>query len=369
MKCLIVGGGIAGLCLAKALRDIDVEVQLVELKSVWTVYGVGIIQQANVVRAMSQLGLLDEYLRVAFPFEEVRLFDSEGHPKATIPLERLAGPEYPASLGVSRLALHTVLHEAALKRGAQFRTGLSVTSFKNLEDRVEVTFSDGEQDSFDLVIGADGANSHVRTLLLGKQIKPTPTGQAVWRYNFARPKDLNYLGMYYGPRGNAGVVPLAENLLYLFVTTTEPEGVRIPPQDLHTVMRERLSDFGGLIAELREQITDPAGVVYRPLESVFSPIWYEGRVLLIGDAAHTTTPHLGQGAGMAIEDTVVLRDELANKRPIAKQLAAFVARRYERCKYITELSVQVGAWEIGNTHPGERMAAIRDVQVYTAAPI
>lgn len=369
MKCLIVGGGIAGLCAAKSLRDVGCEVDLIEVNATWTVYGVGIIQQSNVVRAMAQLGLLEEYLGVSAPFDEVRLFEADGQHKATIPQPRLAGPDYPASLGVSRLALHNVLLEAARSRGANIRMSVTVDSFEEGTEALSVTFSDGTKGSYDLLVGCDGAHSHIRTLLLGDGQKPRLTGQSVWRYSFPRPKDSNYVGVYYGPRGNAGVVPMSQTQSYLFVTTKEPPHSRVRHEELAERMRERLSDFGGPVAEIRETITDNDGVVYRPLETIFCEEWNRGRVLLIGDAVHTMTPHLGQGAGMAIEDAVVLGQELSRPRPLAEQISSFLARRVERCRKVTHLSVQTGEWEIENSHHSERFAMVREVLGVTAEPI
>ena len=131
-KVLIVGGGIGGLCAAIALRRKGIEVDLVELKSQWTVYGVGIIQQSNVVREMAKLGVLDGYLDAAYAFEDVAIYGPGGQQLARIPGQRLAGPEYPANVGISRLALHNVLCETTLQLGAQVRLGLSV---ETLDDR------------------------------------------------------------------------------------------------------------------------------------------------------------------------------------------------------------------------------------------
>jgi len=162
---------------------------------------------------------------------------------------------------------------------------------------------------------------------------------------------------------------MSKDLSYLFVTTTEDPGKRIPQDELAPTMRMRLGGFGGPVAAIRDSITDNDGVVYRPLETVFAPVWNKGRILILGDAAHTMTPHLGQGAGMAIEDTVVLREELATEKPIEEQIGAFLARRVERCRKVTHLSVQTGEWELDNSHHGERMGMIREVQELTAQPI
>jgi 2-polyprenyl-6-methoxyphenol hydroxylase-like FAD-dependent oxidoreductase len=135
-------------------------------------------------------------------------------------------------------------------------------------------------------------------------------------------------------------------------------------------MRERLAPFGGLIARVRDQIVDPSGVIYRPLAVIFlPPPWFTGRVVLVGDAAHATTPHLGQGAGMAIEDAVVLAEELVRASTPAGALDRFMQRRFERCKVIFESSVTVGQWEMENRSNVDRFGLVRRLMEVTAAPI
>lgn len=105
-----------------------------------------------------------------------------------------------------------------------------------------------------------------------------------------------------------------------------------------------------MMAELREQITDSSLVIYRPLEALLMPApWYKDRVLLIGDAAHATTPHLGQGAAQAVEDGVVLGELLQRNEPLQNLLDEFMQRRFERCKFIVEGSLQLGEWEMRPT--------------------
>ncbi len=369
-KVLIVGGGIGGLCAAIALRRKGLEVDLVELKSEWTVYGVGIIQQSNVVREMARLGLLDDYLEAAYAFEDVGIYDRNGNPLARIPGQRLAGPEYPANVGISRLALHKVLSESAIALGSVVRLGLSVEQLDQDTDGVDVVFTDGRRGRYDLVVGADGLYSKVRGLLFGDRYQPRFTGQAVWRYNFARAPQIDHLASFQGADGNAGLCPLADDLMYMFLTSYEPGNPWMDANTLAEQMRARLAGFGGLIGELREQIQDSAQVVYKPMEVLFvDEPWYRGRVLLIGDAAHATTPHLGQGAGMAIEDAVVLGEELTSGLSLEQQLQRFMARRYERCKFISESSVLAGDREIAKDHDFDRIALVRKMLAVTAEPI
>lgn len=367
---LIVGGGIGGLCAAIALRRKGVAVDLVELKTQWTVHGVGIIQQSNVVREMHRLGLLDAYLDAAYAFEDVAIYTTHGEQLARIPGQRLAGPQYPANVGISRRALHKVLSETAIELGTQVRLGTSVESLEQDASGVDVLFSDGSQGRYALVVGADGLFSRVRGLLFGDKYQPRFTGQSVWRHNFSRAAGIDHLANYQGPAGNAGLVPLADDLMYLFTTSHEPGNPWMDPASLADGLRERLAGFGGLIGELRGQIGDSAEVVYKPLEAVFvDEPWYRGRVLLIGDAAHATTPHLGQGAGMAIEDAVVLAEELTAGGDLDDQLRRFMGRRFERCRYISEMSLLAGEKEIQRDPTFDRIGLVKQMLEVTARPI
>ena len=369
-KVLIVGGGIGGLCAAIALRRKGIEVDLVELKSQWTVYGVGIIQQSNVVREMAKLGVLDGYLDAAYAFEDVAIYGPGGQQLARIPGQRLAGPEYPANVGISRLALHNVLCETTLQLGAQVRLGLSVETLDERGDKVDVLFTDGSRGEYDLVVGADGLFSKVRGLIFGDTYTPRFTGQAVWRYNFPRAPQIDHLANYQSAEGNAGLVPLAGDLMYLFLTSHEPSNPWMDPATLAEQMRQRLQGFTGVIGELREQISDSSQVVYKPMEVVFvNEPWYRGRVLLIGDAAHATTPHLGQGAGMAIEDAIVLSEELTAGGDVEQQLQRFMARRFERCKYISESSILAGDKEMQHDREFDRIGLVKQMLARTAEPI
>jgi 2-polyprenyl-6-methoxyphenol hydroxylase-like FAD-dependent oxidoreductase len=132
----------------------------------------------------------------------------------------------------------------------------------------------------------------------------------------------------------------------VWLVQEEPGNPRYPQEELARLFRERLAPCSGVLARFREHITDPALVVYRPLEALLLPApWYQGRVLLIGDAAHATTPHMGQGSAQAVEDAVVLAELLGSGCPVAQAMQSFMARRYERCKFIVESSLQIGEWE------------------------
>lgn len=367
-RILVIGGGIGGLTAAIALRRKNFDVVVIERDPNWAVYGVGIIQQSNVVRAMADLGLLDDYLDAGFGFDTVEVFAPNGHRVARIPSPKLA-EGYPGNIGIARPALHKVLGDRAKGAGAQIRLGITAESLDDDGAGVEARFSDGSKDRFDLVVGADGLFSTTRGMVFPDAPKPEYTGQAVWRYNFPKPPDLDSLQAYAGPIG-IGLVPLSDSLMYMFVTTPEPGNPWYERQGLAAKMRERLAAAPPSIQALAQHITRDDDVVYRPLEWIFlAGPWHKGRIVLLGDAVHATTPHLGQGAGMAIEDAIVLADEL--ERADAPQTAfhRFQDRRFERCRYIVEASKAICDGQLGKGPLIDPDAATRDMFKVVSAPI
>lgn len=346
LSVLIIGGGIGGLTSAIALGQKGFTVEIVEKDPEWSVYGVGIIQQSNVIRAVAELGIIDDYLEAGSPFEGLEIYLPNGELAAKIPAPKLT-EEYPAQLGIGRRALQKVLADRANKEGANVRLGVVVETLEEVDTGVKVEFSDGSQGIYDVVVGADGVYSQTRQMIFPELPKPEFAGQGVWRYNFERPKELNALCVYEGKIG-CGLVPLSEELMYMYVTTPEPGNPIYPREQLAAAMRDKLKDASPKIAEMAKQITNDDEVVYKPLEWTFiNGDWHKGKVVLIGDAAHATTPHLGQGAGMAIEDSVVLADELAKADSVSEAFAGFQKRRFERCRYIVESSVAICKGQIG----------------------
>ena len=358
---LIVGGGIAGMILAISLRQQDIQVELVERKTDWTVLGVGIIMQGPAVRALQTAGVLDKCLAKGFGFNEVHIGNVEGHVFANLLQQQLAGPTYPASMGIMRPALHTVLAETSREVGVNIRLGLTVTALTQQANAVDVEFSDGTHGTYDLVVGSDGIYSHMRELVFGNDYKPQYTGQVVWRANMKRSPEVTGVSMWYGPRNKAGFSPLTQEEMYLFLTENVPTMTRPEPEQLPLLLREQLTEYQGLVGEARERIVDPEQINYRPIESFLLPApWYKGRVLLIGDAAHASTPHLASGAGMAIEDAIVLSELLASEAPISQVLEEFMSRRYERCRMVVENSLQLVEWEKNPTTPDADFNGLTD---------
>ena len=370
-KVLIIGGGIGGLSTAIALRKASIDVDLVEIKTEWKVYHVGIIVQGNFIRAMAALGIADKAVAAGFPYFGVKFQTIQGHPVAEIPGIPMAGPNYPTDLGIGRPALHKILSEAALEAGTKVRLGVTFREIRQNDHGVTVAFTDGTAGEYDLVIGADGIHSQVRRRVFGDEHQPKFTGQGVWRYNVRRPAALDVAVLCVGLEGGkCGAIPLSADTGYVLLVQSEPGNPHHPDDKLADIFRERLAACTGMMAELRGQITDSSLVIYRPLESLLLPApWYQGRVLLIGDSVHSTTPHLGQGAAQAVEDGVVLGELLQRHEPLPQLLDEFMQRRFERCKFIVEGSLQLGEWEMHPSPEADAPGLTRKMLAVMAQPI
>lgn len=366
-RVLVIGGGIGGLTAAIALGRSGFSVDVIERDPDWSVYGVGIIQQANVVRAVAELGILDDYVHAGFPFSDIEIYIPSGQRVARFPTPKLT-EAYPANVGIGRRALHKVLGDRAISSGANIRLGVSATRLDDDGAGVDVTLSDGSTGRWDIVVGADGLYSETRKMIFADAPDPKFVGQSVWRYNFPRPAEMDALQIYEGPKG-IGLVPLSDELMYLFVTTPEPGNPRYPREGLAAAMREKLAGSAPKIVALADSIVDDDAVVYKPLEMLFMRgDWHKGRIVLLGDAVHATTPHLGQGAGMAIEDSLVLAEELARADDPQTAFAAYRSRRFERCRYIVEASLAICDAQV-NGLPVDQSAATRGMFEVVAQPI
>jgi 2-polyprenyl-6-methoxyphenol hydroxylase-like FAD-dependent oxidoreductase len=344
-NALIVGGGIGGLSLGIAMCRSGIAAEIVEAQSVYQIYGVGIIQQANALRALDALGVADETMRRGSPYGKVKLCTPLGQPigeTGTPPMGR-----FPSHNGISRKILHDILHEAAVDAGVVFRMGTTVTAIRQETDHATAIFADWSSRTYPLIVGADGAHSTVRRLVFG-DYSPRYVGSSVWRYAFPRHPDLDTGYMFFGRQAKAGLIPMTADTMYLFLVAAEgDDNPHIPLEALVPRLKAHLRSFpAAMLQSLIDQVTDPRGVIYRPLETLLVPApWFKGRVVLIGDAAHASIPQLGSGAALAIEDAVVLAELLAGHTPLDQALAQFMARRFERCKTVVDVSNTLAEWE------------------------
>ncbi|HET9103915.1 MAG TPA: FAD-dependent oxidoreductase [Solirubrobacteraceae bacterium] len=346
-RVLIVGGGLSGVSASIALQREGIDVEIIEREPVWGALGTGITLMGPAMRALKQLGVLKECMAEGAGGSEMCLFNADGEMFHRLEIEGLLGPDWPAVGGMMRPTLHRILATTAQEKGVAVRTGMTVTALTQHEDRVDVELSDGTSGSYDLLLGADGMRSQIRTMVFGEDAPdPQPLGQAVWRALLHRPPSMTGEFQFYGPGLKTGFTPLAEDKMYEFLVQPVADDVLPPPEERPARMRELLSVFGGLVAEVRDTIIEPEQVDVRKLYWLLMPApWFRGRVLLIGDAAHATTPQLAMGGAIALEDGIVLGELLASETDLPTALEKFMERRYDRCRMVVQNSVQLSEWE------------------------
>jgi 2-polyprenyl-6-methoxyphenol hydroxylase-like FAD-dependent oxidoreductase len=143
-----------------------------------------------------------------------------------------------------------------------------------------------------------------------------------------------------------GLTPVSDEKMYLFLLESIPENLHRDSASWHVVLKNLLQGFNGLLSELASDLTSTSEIVYRPLEAhLLRQPWHVGSVVLIGDAAHATTPQLAAGAGMAMEDGIVLSQEWARHSNVSNVFQSFFSRRFERCKMVVENSMYIGQLE------------------------
>jgi len=177
--------------------------------------------------------------------------------------------------------------------------------------------------------------------------------------------------MWLGPKVKTGLNPVSREQMYLFVTEDRPDNEFVEPSSFLDRLKDLLARFPApLMQQVRAQLNENSQVIYRPLDSLLVPApWYRGRVVLIGDTVHATTPHMASGACIGIEDAIVLAEELGNADSVEAALSAFQGRRWERCRMVVENSGRLGEIEIAGGDKEEHARIMRETLMALAQPI
>lgn len=369
-RILIIGGGIAGMSAAIELRKRDHQVDLVEIDSQWRANGTGITLSGPTLRAFTKLGVIQKILAEGWGSDSIDVFTAEGTALSGIPLPRIAGADVPGSAGILRPVLARILREHTLAAGVAARCGLTFQHFNFDAEGVEVTFSDGHRSHYELVIGADGLMSKVRATMFRDTAGPFYTGQVSWRAVVPKPRNVARIGMYMGPSIKAGFTPVSKGEMYLYVTEPRAQPDRIEEEKLAGELRHILTPFSGLVGEIRDGLGPDSRIIFRPFFAYLHPRpWHKNKVVLIGDAAHATTPHLASGAGIGVEDALVLAQELERSDDLDAALSSFMDRRFERCRIVIENSVRLGELESNGNREEEHSQLMRTTFAALHAPI
>ena len=368
---LVVGSGLAGSATAVHLAARGVAVDLIEIKPEVAALGSGITLQGNALRELRTLGVWEQVQAAGYPFDVtgIRAPDPVGSVVAEIPDARTGGPDLPAVLGMPRPELARILLDRATEVGVKVRFGTTFTDLAQDDAGVDVTFSDGSTGRYDLVVAADGLRSYTRRAL-GIQLETRSIGMGIWRAFGPRPASVTRTDLYYGgPSFIAGYCPTGEDSLYAYIVEPAQDRSGLTPDEQLATMKQLSEAYHGPWDEIRQTLTDPSRVNYTWFEThVLAAPWNRGRVVLIGDAAHTCPPTIAQGGAMALEDAAVLGELLLQRPALDQDLwDAFHARRYERAKTVVDASNQLAQWQLDHVQ-GDIPALMRSIAALTSQP-
>lgn len=335
-RVLIVGGGIAGLTLAAALTRRGIHADIVEQSVEWSAGGAGLSIQPNGVRVLRELGMDEPVTQSAALIERWLFADQAGELLFDIDLRELWGEVGPF-LGITRAALQAALVSAVR---SPVRMGTSITELRQSPESVSVRFTDGSMDEFDLVVGADGIHSTVRQLLFGAVV-PVSTGQVSWRSvaPYALPGAPS-VQFWLGDKCFFGLCTVGSGSTYGFGYANSVPGYD-PVDGRLARLRERFAEFGTSVQDYLALVASDGSIHCSTIATVEHQTWYDGRVVLIGDAAHASSPMMGQGGSMAMEDAAVLAELLAAESEVEAALSGFVTRRAPRVRWVQENSSAV----------------------------
>jgi FAD-dependent urate hydroxylase len=329
LRILVVGAGIAGLGAARALRQRGLVAEVVERESAWTHVGAGIYLPGNTARALRGLGLQSAVVERGSLITRQRLCDHHGRVLADIDVSALWGEVGPC------VALHRAdLHEVLASHGdpVPVRMGRPVRQLRQHDNTVTVGFGDATADCYDLVIGADGIHSTVRQLAVGV-CNARPVGQLAWRFVTECPPEVTTWTLLLGPNVAFLAVPLGRGQVYCYCDAPE-RTPRSHGDDVKDTLVELLTGFAEPVPAILDTLGPDHAVHVAPIEEVTLAGWSQGSVLLVGDAAHATSPNMAEGAAMALEDGLVLAECLASQGDVAQAAASFQARRRPRTQWV-----------------------------------
>ncbi len=348
MRGIVIGGGIGGLAAAVALRRIGVEVRVFEQAPTIQEVGAGLSLWSNAVRALERLGVDREVIGRGSVFRYGRTITRHGKLLAHTDFEAICSdtPSVMVHRGdLQQALLAAVGHE-------HVTTAARCSGVSQNADQAAATFENGETAAADFLIGADGIHSVVRAGLFG-DCEPRYSGFTCWRgLAEYEPKGLprDTAGLILGKGFQMGVFHCGPGRIYWFFALAAPPGGEDGAAGSRKFLLEKFGDCDPLLTDAIAA-TDEARIFRNDLiDRPPAWPWGKGRVTLLGDAIHSTTPNLGQGACQAIEDAVFLADSIVQQKEIEPALRHYESRRRARTAWVTRQSWQGGRL-LGMTNP------------------
>lgn len=340
MKIAIAGAGIAGLTTAIALNKKGFDVNVYEAAPQLKAVGAGISLSANAIKALAVLGVKNSVVAKGHFLEKLSILNNKGKVLISTNSAQLSTVFGDDNFAIKRSDLHEVL--LSYLKPNQLVLNKKMVDIEQEQGQVKITFEDGTHEQFLGLIAADGIHSVARKKYVGHH-NPRYAGYTCWRGLVQHTGlKLNGASETWGAKGRFGIVPLPDDYIYWFACVNAKEQSEHYKQFSITDLENHFQGYHQPIPTILSQ-TQKQHVIWNDIID-HEPInqYANGNVVLIGDAAHATTPNMGQGACMGIEDAVVLADELARTNHIETAFKRFEKRRLKRTHDIVNKSWQLG---------------------------
>jgi 2-polyprenyl-6-methoxyphenol hydroxylase-like FAD-dependent oxidoreductase len=331
---LVVGGGIAGLALIRALGLHGVPCDLVERAPAPPSPGLGLNLPGNALRALGLLGLADAVISRGRRIRRREYRTRTGRLLFAVDEAGFWGPDAP-SVCVRRGDLINILGSDGV--AAKIRWGTTVLGVAPVGDRVRVDLGQAPSEVHDLVVGADGVHSVVRPAVTGAESRPSLMTAASWRFMINNP-GVDCWTAWSGPLGTLLLIPADDTNAYGYASATRGSSVPDDPAWLASTFAGYASPVPAAIAAALDH---PAELHYSPVAEVRCDRWALGRLVLIGDAAHAMGPVWAQGAALALEDALVLADLLGGSRMWSGVGETYEQRRRPRVTQVQQATVRM----------------------------
>ena len=341
-KGIIIGAGIGGLTTAIALAKKDFDITVYEQADEIREVGAGIWVAPNGLKIYEKLGIVQDIISAGKMLEKISVVDLHKKPMSVVDGAKIRAKHKYSTLALHRAALQKIL--ASFIPEGKIVLSKKFKSYQQTDESIAAEFEDGSAAEADFIINAAGLKSNAR-----ERIQPDSdlrySGQTCWRFvtDFDLPKEVE--AEMYEIWGNekglrAAYSKINDTQVYCYITHYQPAGGADNRQTLKTDLLNLCADFPAIIKDLISSCDE--NVIIRTDLFDFKPIskWTDGRLVLIGDAAHATTPNLGQGACQAIEDAYVIAEELSRTNEIGEAFKNFQSKRIEKATAITNMSWQ-----------------------------
>jgi len=312
-RALVSGGGIAGLTSAYWLRKFGWEVTIVEKAPRLRTEGYMIYFFGNGWRVAEKMGLINEISNIKYPIENLQYVNAQGKPYFTVPIKRLKKAFEGKFIYLLRSDLERVLSQAAIESGAEVRYGTEIKELHEKTQSVEAEFDDGTTREFDIVVGADGVHSKVRTIVFGDREKfDHHLGYVASAFHVPKRREVEHsYKLYQEPNRTAGFYPVSEDVMDAVFMFDYRNCKNTSFGEKKKVLLDVYKDSGWIVKEVLENTPEEKISFFDNIQQIRMPKWSKGRVVLVGDACGCLTLISGQGASMAMLEAYVLAQELS----------------------------------------------------------